>query len=313
MSYLLEAVRKNIIQITRLIIFLVLIFSPQMTAAVSVLPTATNTDDLRVGDLIKGSEPEVFVLAEQNTLRWIPDEATFNAFNYQWDKIKQVDDVVLTRYLIGESLSAVVPTSTDATSTSEISTSTPALPTLAESEARVRKYFADLPIMIDIAKCESGFRQFNDDGTVLLGHGLYLGVFQIAEKIHADFAKSIGMDIYTLDGNLAYARRLYNNEGTHPWPTCTVVADPAGSITKNLKLGDADNQVLALQKVLNHSGYKIASSGPGAPGQETKYFGELTRDAVRRFQCDKGIVCSGSETTSGFGMVGPRTRLVLAK
>ncbi|QQG46552.1 MAG: peptidoglycan-binding protein [Candidatus Niyogibacteria bacterium] len=40
----------------------------------------------------------------------------------------------------------------------------------------------------------------------------------------------------------------------------------------------------------------------------TGYFGVLTRQAVRRFQKKYGIVSSGDESTTGYGLVGPKTR-----
>ncbi len=43
----------------------------------------------------------------------------------------------------------------------------------------------------------------------------------------------------------------------------------------------------------------------------TGYFGRLTRENVRRFQCDTMNVCSGSESTTGWGRVGPTTRLAI--
>lgn len=56
-------------------------------------------------------------------------------------------------------------------------------------------------------------------------------------------------------------------------------------ITKSLKLGDSDNEVLILQKFLNsRTETKIANSGAGSPGNETFYFGQLTKAAVIKFQ-----------------------------
>lgn len=205
-------------------------------------------------------------------------------------------------------------------------TSTPVLPTLAETEAAVRAYFIDTPAMIAIAKCESSFRQYNNNGTPLRGSNLYIGVFQISEKIHATTAKNLGLDIYTLDGNLAYAKYLYGQAGTRPWAGCVTTTAPASTeipptvaqqsapiLTRNLKIGMTDPQVLTIQQLLNAAGFMIASSGPGSAGKETTTFGSLTRAAVRRFQCDKKIVCTGSETTTGYGFVGPRTRALLVK
>ena len=89
----------------------------------------------------------------------------------------------------------------------------------ADSEKRVREYFKDIPVMIEIARCESKFRQFTDAGNVLRGgdSGGMVGVFQFFESIHAAPAKALGFDITTLEGNLSYAKHTYQNEGTTPW------------------------------------------------------------------------------------------------
>lgn len=83
----------------------------------------------------------------------------------------------------------------------------------------VTDYFADAPIMASIAECESHFRQFNTDGGVYRGkeNNQDVGVMQINEHYHLDTSKKMDIDIYTLDGNLAYARYLYEKEGTAPW------------------------------------------------------------------------------------------------
>lgn len=89
----------------------------------------------------------------------------------------------------------------------------------AEVEKRVREYFKDAPNMIEIARCESNFRQFTDAGNVLRGgmDGQMVGVYQFYETVHAAAAKSLGLNLSTLEGNLAYARHVYEAEGTDPW------------------------------------------------------------------------------------------------
>jgi hypothetical protein len=73
--------------------------------------------------------------------------------------------------------------------------------------------------MIAIAKCESGFRQFTSSGKPLYGGlgGQMIGVFQFHTTSHTTRARSLGYDLGMLDGNLAYARYLYNQAGTDPW------------------------------------------------------------------------------------------------
>jgi peptidoglycan hydrolase-like protein with peptidoglycan-binding domain len=204
-------------------------------------------------------------------------------------------------------------------------TSAPALDPYnpADVEKLVRIYYADIPSMVAAAKCESMYRQFNASGGVLYGGwgGSMIGVFQIS-SIHVGEAAALGMDIKTLEGNLAYARHLYDASGMDPWmssyncwhgssQTSSVAGQNTSAVAPsavyNLSYGQTNSYVLSLQKMLNSSGYAVAPSGPGSPGMETTKFGDLTRAAVRRFQCAKSIVCSGSESTTGYGLVDQKT------
>lgn len=115
---------------------------------------------------------------------------------------------------------------------------------MMSTESYVRQYFADIPIMIQIAKCESRFRQLDSDGDVHRGeiNNQDVGVMQINEHYHLDIAEKKNYNIYTLEGNTAYARALYEREGTRPWnsskscwgkylsqPTLTVVSSDKDS------------------------------------------------------------------------------------
>jgi peptidoglycan hydrolase-like protein with peptidoglycan-binding domain len=74
--------------------------------------------------------------------------------------------------------------------------------------------------------------------------------------------------------------------------------------TKALRQGMTDQEVMNLQKLLMYLGYM----GKQAP---ISYFGPATAKALRQFQCDKRIVCSGTEDTTGSGIVGAKTRIAL--
>ena len=216
---------------------------------------------------------------------------------------------------------AVIVSTTTATSSHAIVPSSPTseVHTNQAIEEKVRAYFVSTPIMIDIARCESRFRQYDSTGAPLDGGaGNMIGIFQIYATVHAAVAKSLGMDIYTPDGNLAYARYLYNKEGTNPWLSsigCWKPADPGptlgSGITTTLTMGMENTEVLLLQKTLNAAGFRIADDGPGSPGQETIKFGAFTRAAVRKFQCAQNIVCAGDEYSTGYGLVGKLTRTAL--
>jgi hypothetical protein len=85
-------------------------------------------------------------------------------------------------------------------------------------EARVREYFSDVPVMANIAWCESKFTHSDRNGNVLRGIvASDVGVMQINEYYHTQTAHKLGIDLHSLTGNLAYARYLYEREGTRPW------------------------------------------------------------------------------------------------
>ncbi|MES3004687.1 MAG: hypothetical protein V4690_01085 [Patescibacteria group bacterium] len=90
---------------------------------------------------------------------------------------------------------------------------------MMSTEEYVKDYFADVPIMIQIARCESTFRHLGKDGEVHRGkvNNKDVGVMQINEYYHLDTSKKKDYDIYTIEGNTAYARDLYEREGTRPW------------------------------------------------------------------------------------------------
>ena len=93
-----------------------------------------------------------------------------------------------------------------------------AVPAQADEQV-VRMAFRDTPILIKIARCESDFRQFDKNGKVLknLEGSSATGVMQIMASVHEKTARKLGYNIRTLDGNLKYAKWLYQNEGTTPW------------------------------------------------------------------------------------------------
>ncbi|KKR45577.1 MAG: hypothetical protein UT80_C0033G0007, partial [Parcubacteria group bacterium GW2011_GWC1_40_13] len=66
------------------------------------------------------------------------------------------------------------------------------------------------------------------------------------------------------------------------------------SFTLDLKVGSRGTEVTNLQKSLNtDSRTQVASSGAGSPGNESSYFGALTKSAVMKYQIIKGISATG--------------------
>jgi hypothetical protein len=73
-----------------------------------------------------------------------------------------------------------------------------------------------------------------------------------------------------------------------------------------LRNGTNNEEVKKLQIYLNNEGFIVSKSGPGSPGNETKYFGPATEAAVKKWQKanglkDDGIV--GSITLNAMGLI----------
>jgi hypothetical protein len=86
-------------------------------------------------------------------------------------------------------------------------------------EGYVRAYFAKTPILAEIAFCESRFTHFTKTGEVVQGRQVPAdtGVMQINKTYHLKTAQKLGINLDTLEGNLAYAKYLYDTQGVQPW------------------------------------------------------------------------------------------------
>lgn len=83
---------------------------------------------------------------------------------------------------------------------------------------QVEEYFSDIPVLVRVAECESHFRQYDENGEVFRGMiPADVGVMQINERYWGRTAEKLGMDLYTTQGNMQYARHLYEKQGLRPW------------------------------------------------------------------------------------------------
>lgn len=79
--------------------------------------------------------------------------------------------------------------------------------------------------LVPICACESSGskyatpRHFKKDGSVLRGEitSEDIGLCQINTYFHGSRAESMGIDLYSVDGNIEYANYLYEREGSKPW------------------------------------------------------------------------------------------------
>lgn len=77
-------------------------------------------------------------------------------------------------------------------------------------EEKIREEFADVPTMIEIARCESRFKnvpgELSDD----------FGPFQV-NQVHLGELEKLGLDRENVDDNIKFARILYERNGFRDW------------------------------------------------------------------------------------------------
>ena len=113
--------------------------------------------------------------------------------------------------------------------------------------------------------------------------------------------------------------QLQGGQTTTPTtPTAPTTGTPAAcaavtSFARNLTLGSSGADVKCLQALLNADPVtQVAASGVGSAGQESEYFGPLTRAAVISFQNKySSEVLAPVGLNAGTGFVGTQTRAKL--
>jgi hypothetical protein len=72
-----------------------------------------------------------------------------------------------------------------------------------------------------VCACESNDckypKHYNDKGGVLIGVTGDVGLCQINPYVHTESSRKLGMDIYTEEGNIAYANYLFSKNGYRDW------------------------------------------------------------------------------------------------
>lgn len=174
------------------------------------------------------------------------------------------------------------------------------------------------------------------NNTFLAGYYVYRNGVQIANVTSTSYTSYLDNGIAS--GTWTYTVAAYNSSGnvssqslaaniafnslppatpiTNPGNTTNVASPLAsggaspgalvstpGLFMAAMHLGSRNNQVKILQLFLIQNNY--------LQGLATGYYGVLTQKAIRRFQCDHDIVCSGSAGTTGWGSVGAKTRVAL--
>jgi len=125
---------------------------------------------------------------------------------------------LLFNQIAGLGIAAIMAISTPLTF-SYVSAPTSTVNTPPEEVKTWHEKLLETPELLAVARCESGLRQFNKDGTVLRGvvNPQDVGILQINERYHLEESRRLGIDIYTLEGNIEYGFILYSTQGLRPW------------------------------------------------------------------------------------------------
>ncbi len=87
----------------------------------------------------------------------------------------------------------------------------------------------------------------------------------------------------------------------------TIDANSCPLVGVTLRPGSSGTEVSRLQR------YLASEPSVYPEGTITGYYGSLTQSAVARWQAKNGIVTSGTPSTTGFGVFGPRTAAAIAR
>ncbi len=88
----------------------------------------------------------------------------------------------------------------------------------------------------------------------------------------------------------------------------TPTSSSGTEFTRNLTVGSRGEDVRRLQIFLNTNGFPIAATGGGSPGNETTFFGALTKQALIRYQnIYKDVILVPIGLSEGTGVFGPAT------
>lgn len=212
------------------------------------------------------------------------------------------------------------PTNVTATSTTNYITLSWKYPDLTQaSSVRINRKIGSPPTSIYDGSIiyDGKGEQYSDMSGLVQGITYYYGVYAVNASYNTSQLVTVSAMLPSKQVTLGMIVPVAEAKASSSL-VATTVASPSSSIQsskassstfiRTLRRGSMGEDVMLLQKFLNTQGFEIAPSGPGSLGYETRVFGLATERALKRYQCSKNIVCTGSPSETGYGVFGRMTR-----
>lgn len=118
------------------------------------------------------------------------------------------------------------------------------------------------------------------------GAAAFVPLAAVADHTTAHTIEQLTAQIVALQAQL---QALSGASAAATTPSAAATSAAKCAFTRALFMGVRGDDVMCLQKYLNSSGYQVAASGAGSPGNETMTFGGLTKAAVAKWQAGNGV------------------------
>jgi hypothetical protein len=127
----------------------------------------------------------------------------------------------------------------------------------------------------------------------------------------SNYSAGVHAKAVAVPNKTSYSVKESDNQDVQVTKTITT-AGMTITFSRDLTMGNSGEDVRQLQKFLNSQGFKVSDAGPGSPGQESDYFGVLTKAALMLFQdAHAAEILRPLGLTKGTGYFGQSTRAKL--
>src|SRR3989344_3470850 len=130
-------------------------------------------------------------------------------------------------------------------------------------------------------------------------------LFAAPAFVNAQTADDIRAQIQSLLSQITALQTQLSNWTSNTPATISTSSNSCPNLYRTLSRGSRGSDVISLQQFLIAQGLLSSDSATG-------FFGSMTESAVQRWQAQNSIVAYGDANTTGYGVIGARTRAAIA-